>query len=107
MAYFSREGRHAREPRSRFPVAHLPHGAVALLKPPSIEGTYRLESRDLLDGSKEAPPAIDGLLTYTKGYRNFNIYWKDARGKAFSVSYVATYQRTHYNAAVLQFLLRN
>lgn len=69
-------------------------GAVAPPKPPSIEGTYRLVSRDLPDGSKQAPPVIDGLDTYTKGYRNFNIYWKDARGKTFSVSYVATYQLT-------------
>lgn len=69
-------------------------GAVAPPKPPSIEGTYRLVSRDLPDGTKQVPPAIDGLFTYTKGYRNFNIYWKDARGKMFSVSYVATYQLT-------------
>src|SRR5439155_4976818 len=63
-------------------------------KPPSIEGTYRLVSRDLPDGSKQAPPAINGLITYTKGYRNFNIYWKDAGGKVFSVSYIAAYQLT-------------
>jgi len=63
-------------------------------KPPSIEGTYRLVSRDLSDGSKQAPPAINGLITYTKGYRNFNIYWKDAGGKVFSVSYIAAYQLT-------------
>jgi hypothetical protein len=69
-------------------------GAVAPPKPPSIEGTYRLVSRDLPDGSKQVPPAINGLITYTKGYRNFNIYWKDARGKLFSVSYVASYQLT-------------
>ena len=69
-------------------------GAVAPVKAPSIEGTYRLVSRDLPDGSKQVPPAIYGLDTYTKGYRNFNIYWKDARGKVLSVSEVATYQLT-------------
>jgi len=63
-------------------------------KPPSLEGSYRLASRDLPDGSKQVPPAIDGLITYTKGYRNFNIYWKDASGKLFSVSSVATYDLT-------------
>ena len=72
----------------------LLNDAVAPLKPPSVEGTYRLVSRDLPDGSKQVPPAIEGLFTYTKGYRNFNIYWKDARGKAFSVSIVATYKLT-------------
>jgi len=69
-------------------------GAVAPPKPPSLEGSYRLASRDLPDGSTQVPPAIDGLMTYTKGYRNFNIYWKDARGKLFSVSSVATYELT-------------
>ena len=63
-------------------------------KPPSLEGSYRLASRDLPGGSKQVPPAIDGLITYTKGYRNFNIYWKDASGKLFSVSSVATYDLT-------------
>ena len=63
-------------------------------KPPSLEGSYRLASRDLPGGSRQVPPAIDGLITYTKGYRNFNIYWKDASGKLFSVSSVATYDLT-------------
>jgi hypothetical protein len=35
-----------------------------------------------------------GLLTYTKTHRNFNIVWKDARGKFFSYSLVSTYQLT-------------
>ncbi len=69
-------------------------GAVVPPKPPSLEGSYRLASRDLPGGSKQVPPAIDGLITYTKGYRNFNIYWKDASGKLFSVSSVATYDLT-------------
>ncbi len=69
-------------------------GAVPPPKQPKLKGTYRLVSRDLPDGSKLIPPAIDGLLTYTKGYRNFNVYWKDAQGKLFSVSYVASYELT-------------
>ena len=47
-------------------------GATTAPKPPSIEGTYRLVSRDLPDGTKQVPPAIDGLITFTRGYRNFN-----------------------------------
>lgn len=84
--------------RTTLALASLPliflTGAAAPLKPPSIEGTYRLVSRDLPDGSKQVPPTMDGLMTFTKGYRNFNIYSKDARGKVFSVSYVATYRLT-------------
>jgi len=48
---------------------------------PSIEGTYKLSSRKLPDGTVLKPPDIMGLLTYTKSHRNFNIVWKDATGK--------------------------
>jgi hypothetical protein len=61
---------------------------------PSIEGTYTLVSRQLPDGTTQRPPAIMGLLTYTKSHRNFNIVWKDAAGKFFSYSLVSTYQLT-------------
>jgi hypothetical protein len=67
-------------------------GAVANSKGPSIQGTYRLVSRDLADGTKQVPPNIVGLITYTAKYRNFNIYWKDANGKTVSISNIATYQ---------------
>jgi hypothetical protein len=69
-------------------------GAVANPKEPSIKGTYRLISRDLSDGTKQVPPNIVGLITFTTKYRNFNIYWKDANGKAVSISNIATYQLT-------------
>jgi hypothetical protein len=67
-------------------------GAVADSKGPSIQGSYRLMSRDLNDGSKQVPPNIVGLITFTAKYRNFNIYWKDANGKTVSISNIATYQ---------------
>lgn len=70
-------------------------GAIAPPKSPSIEGTYRLVSRDLPNGTKQVPPSIVGLITFTKHYRNFNIYWKDAGGKAMSISGIATYQITN------------
>jgi hypothetical protein len=60
----------------------------------SIEGTYRLVSRELPNGMKQAPPAVRGLLTYTKEYRNFNVYWKDVKGKSFSISAMTTYKLT-------------
>jgi hypothetical protein len=63
-------------------------------KAPSIEGTYVLVSRDLPDGTKHTPPDIMGLLTYTKTFRNFNVYWTDDEGKRFSLSYMATYVLT-------------
>jgi len=70
------------------------HVAGEASKPLSIEGTYRLVRRDLPDGTKQWPPDFLGLMTYTKQYRNFNVYWKDAKGKLFSIAYVATYKLT-------------
>ena len=69
-------------------------GAIAYPKGPSIKGSYRLVSRDLADGTKQVPPDIVGLITFTTKYRNFNIYWKDASGKPVSISNIATYQLT-------------
>lgn len=60
----------------------------------SIEGTYTLVSRQLPDGATQNPPAIRGMLTYTKSYRNFNIIWKDSLGNYTSISSVSTYKLT-------------
>jgi hypothetical protein len=68
--------------------------AAQTQKAPNIAGTYRLVSRVMPDGSTLVPPTIDGLMTYTTGYRNFNIHWQNAAGKTFSVSYAATYELT-------------
>ncbi len=67
---------------------------AAAKSPHSIEGTYRLVSRDLADGTQQVPPQIHGLLTYTEEYRNFNIYWADDAGKRMSISSIATYSLT-------------
>ena len=57
---------------------------------PGIEGTWKLLSRDLPDGSKQTPPDIMGLLTFQDGYRNLNVYWTDADGKSCSLSMIST-----------------
>jgi hypothetical protein len=61
---------------------------------PTIEGTYKLISRQLPDGTMQQPPEIMGLFTYTKSHRNFNIVWKDAAGKISSYSLASTYTLT-------------
>jgi hypothetical protein len=70
---------------------------------PSIEGTYKLISRQLPDGTMLRPPDIMGLNTYTKSHRNFNVIQKDATGKFFSFSSVSTYTltATEYSETVL------
>jgi hypothetical protein len=67
---------------------------AASAQTPSIEGTYKLLSRKLPDGTMLSPPNIMGLLTYTKSHRNFNIVIKDATGKFYSYSLVSTYKLT-------------
>jgi hypothetical protein len=62
--------------------------------PIDLEGTFRLVSRDLPDGTTVGPPDTHGLLTFTEGYRNFNIYWTDADGNPTSISIIAEYELT-------------
>jgi len=62
--------------------------------PINLEGTFRLVSRDLPDGTTVEPPDMQGLLTYAEGYRNFNIYWTDAGGNPTSISVIAEYELT-------------
>jgi hypothetical protein len=64
------------------------------VSPPSIEGTYRLVSRDLANGTTQRPPDILGLMTYTSEYRNLNVYWTESEGKRLSFSTMGTYVLT-------------
>ena len=59
-----------------------------------LEGSYKLVYRELPDGTKQSQPDVMGLMTYTREFRNLNVYWKDAQGKSFSISYVASYKLT-------------
>lgn len=61
---------------------------------PSIEGTYQLVRRELPDGTVQHPPQVKGMLTMTKGHRNFSVVWKDEKGKYYSECYVARYKLT-------------
>jgi hypothetical protein len=60
---------------------------------PSIEGTYRLVSRTLKDGTALKPREVIVLQT-TKEYRQFNIVSKDPEGRIVSCSIIATYTLT-------------
>lgn len=75
-------------------TALLLFASAALAQTPSIEGTYRLVSRTLRDGTVIRPPDVMGLQTYTKTHRNFNILSKGADGQFTSRSIVATYSLT-------------
>jgi hypothetical protein len=96
------EGKMSARLNPRKAVASLLIGIAALVacadqaaaEAPSIEGTYKLVSRDLPNGMKQSPPDVVGLMTFTKKYRNFNIYVKDASGMLFSISAIAAYSLT-------------
>ncbi len=61
---------------------------------PSIAGTYKFLSRTLPDGTVLKPPMVDGIQTFTKDARNFNIMWTDKNGKHFSFSVYSNYKFT-------------
>ena len=61
---------------------------------PRIEGTYRLVRRELPDGTVQHPPAVKGMTTFTRKYRNFSLVRKDDKGRYHSRCYVARYTLT-------------
>jgi hypothetical protein len=70
---------------------HVPSQASS---PPTLEGTYTLMSRTLPDGTRQFPPDIIGLMTYTKDYRTVNIMWKEPDGKLYALALGSTYTLT-------------
>jgi hypothetical protein len=58
---------------------------------PSIEGTYRLAFRDLPNGTRQVPPAVDGLMTFAGGYRGVNMMEHNEKGDIVTISSVSTY----------------
>ena len=61
---------------------------------PNIEGTYQFVRRELPDGTVQFHPAVKGMITYTKEFRNFSVVWKDDQGRFYSECYVARYTLT-------------
>lgn len=61
---------------------------------PRIQGTYRLVRRELPDGTVQHPPAVKGMITFTREYRNFSVVWKDDQNRYYSECYVARYTLT-------------
>jgi len=62
---------------------------------PRIQGTYRLVRRELPDGTVQHPPAVKGMITFTREYRNFSVVWKDDQNRYYSECYVARYTLTN------------
>jgi hypothetical protein len=75
---------------------------------PTIEGTYTLVSRTLPNGTRQFPPDIIGLMTYTKDHRTVNIMWKEPDGKLYALALGSTYTLTpkEYSETLL-FVIEN
>lgn len=65
---------------------------TASAQAPSIEGTYKLVSRELPNGTVLRPPDAMGLWTFTKTHRSFTIVRKNAEGKVTLRSIMSTYK---------------
>ena len=74
-----------------------------------LEGRYKLVYRELPDGTKQSLPDVMGLMSYTEEFRNLNMYWKDAEGHSFSISYVASYKLTdkEYSEKSIYYMLKD
>ena len=59
---------------------------------PSIEGTYKLISRQLPDGTTKTAPGAIGLLTFTKTHRNLNVVWEGPNDVLCSYSLSSSYK---------------
>ena len=88
------------DPAKPQPGAQAPPPAAQETAPkkptrPSIKGTYRLVSRDLPDGTTVRPPVVEGLLSFSNKYRNFNVTWTDSGGKRTSIAAISEYKLTN------------
>lgn len=77
--------------------------APAEARVPSIEGTWRLVSREMPDGTVIRPPDVLGAFTYAGGLRNFNVFWTGPEDKRFSYSVVSEFSLsgTEYSETML------
>jgi hypothetical protein len=65
--------------------------AVPATAQSSIEGTWRLVSRQLPDGISVKPPDVQGIMSLANGHRNHNTLWRTPDGKWASFSATTTY----------------
>lgn len=77
-----------------FAIPLLLAGCKPTTPAPAITGTYTLAYRELQDGSRQQPPMVDGLMTFTDGYHNLNVMEHDAEGRLVVLSEVSSYSVT-------------
>lgn len=73
-------------------VAGSAISADAVAQPRNLEGSYVLVRRDLPDGTTLRSPDIVGMMTFTEGYRNFNLRVENTDGQPGVISYLARYR---------------
>ena len=70
-------------------------------------GTYRLVTRTLADGTVLTPPAVQGMGTFKNGMYQLTIFWRSPDGKTASLSRLSkwTWSETEVAATPLAFML--
>ena len=70
-------------------------------------GTYRLVTRTLADGTVLTPPAVQGMGTFKNGTYQLTIFWRSPDGKPASLSRLSkwTWSETEVAATPLAFML--
>ena len=58
----------------------------------AIEGSWKLVSRTLPDGNMVSAPDLQGLLTFSKGYRHISVVFRTPDGTMGSFSALAAYE---------------
>jgi len=64
---------------------------------PSIEGTNKLVSGRLPDGTAQVQPILLGLMTFTKTHRNFNFVAMDDEFLGTFFTLITYYDTKHYD----------
>jgi len=61
---------------------------------PGPDGTWRLVKRVLPDSTVLTPPDVNGLMTFSNGYRNLNVASRDHNGLVFCRSAISKVKMT-------------
>jgi len=74
-----------------FALATIFAAVPAAAQSSAIEGSWKLVSRTLPDGTTVAGPHLQGLMTFSNGYRHISVVFQTPDGKFGSFSALAAY----------------
>jgi hypothetical protein len=72
----------------------MSHDHDMMMSKSPIEGTWKMVSSTLPDGTVLKAPQAHGMMSFRDGYRNFNVFTSLPDGKIFSYSVISKYTLT-------------